>query len=399
LSGAGRGRGKYDPRDVFPLALHAVDAGKPTRVCLENVSNLASSRFDAYRRQILRDLAQRYAHVGMWILNAKDFGVPQDRARVFLWGAEIPLDAPAPTHGPGTGQPYVSVQAALPGLIHEGYNQLIRAMTTARSRAMAEPGPSLTTRRNLYAIRSSRRVRYQGASSLPAKKRLLTPEEEMVLQSFPATFGFVGNMQERQRQIGNAVPPPLAAAVTAAMTVGLTPRRTTPTELLESMRVLDDAIDLYEPRPWMDQALIGVTTMKEGAPGKLIAVYDSAAMKDAVWDAYVEQAAAEHKITGKDVVTKAKTLERKGLLQQVENDALSWLYADKQSRYRSDAPVVVPVATLKELGLPVATMLLPERQISQALEQATAPYTAETGQEPYEVVQQILAQYAEILDY
>jgi DNA (cytosine-5)-methyltransferase 1 len=47
-------------------------------------------------------------------------------------------------------------------------------------------------------------------------RRLRTPEFA-ALQGFPAGYGFLGTRRERVRQIGNAVPPPLAAAMVRAL--------------------------------------------------------------------------------------------------------------------------------------------------------------------------------------
>ena len=46
-----------------------------------------------------------------------------------------------------------------------------------------------------------------------AQKRMITIREAARLQSFPDGFEFVGNIGDRFRQIGNAVPPLLAEGV------------------------------------------------------------------------------------------------------------------------------------------------------------------------------------------
>ena len=177
---------------------------------------------------------KHFKHVGVWKLNAKDWGVAQDRWRVFIWAAEVPLQPPVPTHGPGTGQPYVTVKEALPELLSEGYEAIMSFQGGATSRELANPSPTVTGRRNLYAVRESG-LTYRGAGSIPRPFRLLTPDETQVLQAFPGTFDFLGNLSDRQLQIGNAVPPPLAAAVVTMVTLGLKPRRHTPTEILNAL--------------------------------------------------------------------------------------------------------------------------------------------------------------------
>lgn len=63
-----------------------------------------------------------------------------------------------------------------------------------------------------------------GASSSPCvvdldlrQFRRLTPEECAALQAFPRAYPFKGSKTARYRQIGNAVPPPLAQAVGEAV--------------------------------------------------------------------------------------------------------------------------------------------------------------------------------------
>lgn len=46
----------------------------------------------------------------------------------------------------------------------------------------------------------------------------LTPEQAARVQGFPAGYPFQGNRGKQYEQIGNAVPPPLARAILAAVT-------------------------------------------------------------------------------------------------------------------------------------------------------------------------------------
>jgi DNA (cytosine-5)-methyltransferase 1 len=57
----------------------------------------------------------------------------------------------------------------------------------------------------------------RGRYGHPLRDRPLTPREAARLQGFPDEFAFMGTRQAQRRQIGNAVPPPLAAAVGASI--------------------------------------------------------------------------------------------------------------------------------------------------------------------------------------
>ena len=365
FSSAGKRRGKYDPREGFGLALEAIDAWRPRRVVLENVSAFLSSEHRTYREKILAAMRDRFAHAGYWLLNARDFGVPQDRERVFIWGAEVPLEPPVPSYGPGTGRPYVTIRQALSHLMDEGLEYLLAFQSGATSRTIDRPSPTITAVRNLYAV-SELGMTYRGAGSIPARKRrILYPQEIQALQAFPGTFGVLGTMAERASQIGNAVPPPLGAAVMTAVAAGLVPRRITPTELLDSFQQLDESIWVYEPRPWTDAALIGVTTNAPQAPGALVPVYDGSKLKNATITAH------------QTWVAQQRGTSIQGLSQTQRQDAfigaMDYLSADKQSRRNPAAPIVVPTRTLAELGLPIATMLLPQKEKEAAFVNALEP--------------------------
>ena len=55
--------------------------------------------------------------------------------------------------------------------------------------------------------------RLQGKFTHPFLNRAITVREAARIQSFPDTFRFVGNKGSQMKQVGNAVPPLLAAAV------------------------------------------------------------------------------------------------------------------------------------------------------------------------------------------
>ena len=61
----------------------------------------------------------------------------------------------------------------------------------------------------------------RGEFAHPFLHRSLTPREAARIQGFPDWFGFTGNRASVRRQIGNAVPPPLAFAVAKAINQSL----------------------------------------------------------------------------------------------------------------------------------------------------------------------------------
>ena len=371
FSQAGKRQGCYDPREGFQLTFPVLDAWRPRRAVFENVSDFLLDEHASFRREVMDGLKQRFVHTGIWELNAKDFGVPQDRARVFLWGSDVPLSPPVPTHGPGTSQPYVTPRQVLPHLLEQGFAALHAFQGGAVSRSTDKPAMTISTRRNFYAVARQGFVYRVGAGGLrderdravpESQRRILSPDEIAVLQAFPASFGFVGNLAEQAKQIGNAVPPPLAAAVVAAVTAGLKPRKTTPTELLDSFSTLDEEILVREPRPWSDAALIGVTTASSRAPGALVPVYDGYRLREAVFEAEEAWLAEQSGVSVQRLRTDHEAMEEASVR------ALDFLSSTSESAWESGAPIIVPTGTLAALGLPSAVMLLSyEQQIAAVI--------------------------------
>jgi site-specific DNA-cytosine methylase len=257
FSPAGSRLGRYDPRDGFKLVYNVIDELSPRRVVFENVPDFLLGKNAAYAKEVLDNLGSRFAAVGVWKLNAKDFGVPQDRERVFIWAAERPMAPPVPTHGPRADQSYKTVRQALPHVAKQAPAILVRN-TTAKSRSIDEPSPTVTTRRTLYTATRPGLVYPQPASK---QGRILYPEETKILQGFPEFYSFRGTLDQQQIQIGNAVPPALGEAVVSAMTADLIVQPLTPEEVLGRLFAENPSALLVEPREIFDRAIVGVTNL------------------------------------------------------------------------------------------------------------------------------------------
>lgn len=271
FSTAGKRLGAADERNGWPWTVAAIDRFKPTWLLGENVRGLLLhtggcafaggqeglfARPDPARcpgcyfeRVILPDLRARFAHVGWWLLDAADYGVPQHRRRVILWAGPVPLTEPTPTHGPGRALPWVSMGEAL-GLGAEWV-----AMTTTTGSEdwskvdapVVGPSPSVTCqlakqarpwlssrlpwlsrpRPTVSAVgeqkgsgpggNPEKMQRASDALYLGTGRRRLTTAECAILQDFPAGHPFQGGSGAQYRQIGNAVPPRLAEVVGRAL--------------------------------------------------------------------------------------------------------------------------------------------------------------------------------------
>jgi DNA (cytosine-5)-methyltransferase 1 len=281
FSSMGERKGEYDPRDGFPLALRAIDELRPRRIVFENVRELLVARNRPYLERLMADLGRRFAYTGWWRLNAADYGVPQDRIRVFLWAAEVPLVPPVPTHGAGRGRPWKTTAEALPHLRAEAPAIHVRSVT-AKSRSIDEPSPTVATKGTIYT--SPRAGLVYGKDPLPPKARRLLPEELALLSGFPGMFAFTGNLTSRHRQVGNAVPPPLGLAVMEAVLAGIDAPKLTPRQALARLKRDNPHALLFEPREVWDSALVGVTNISPRGDGRLVAVYDHGRLLDRAFD-------------------------------------------------------------------------------------------------------------------
>ena len=180
-------------RNGWPWTLGVVRTVRPRWAIFENVKNAR-----AYvERVVVPELRKLYAHVAVWVLNAADHGVPQSRTRLFVIAGPHPVTPPS--MGPR------------------------RTMRDAIAVAWDRPSPCVMT--NEWKGRPtdpSWWKKLNNASDALAiatggARRKLTLGECATLQTFPEGYPFVGDVEARYRQVGNAVPPMLAAAVARAV--------------------------------------------------------------------------------------------------------------------------------------------------------------------------------------
>ena len=241
----------------------AVRQVRPQAFVIENVPEFQrSAQFAQLLDLMASDPVLREYGYGFGVLNAADYGAPQRRRRGILIAVrglrEVPFPPP-PTHGAvGTGLlPLATVRSAIgdlplmpetldvrtgdDGLQDLHFRRQPRAVSLERYRAVPEGGNRFDLARNrpdllpacwakkptgttdvmgrLWWDRPSVTIRTEffkpekGRYLHPVADRPITHREAARLQSFPDTFEFDGSKIEIARQIGNAVPPVLAAAI------------------------------------------------------------------------------------------------------------------------------------------------------------------------------------------
>ena len=152
-----------------------------------------------------RILGREGYHTLARVVTASDYGVPQSRRRAVLLAARTHTPAlPTPTPALGWG-------TVLEGaLLESNYSgPTVNGVRVLGTRTPDKPAFTVT----------SKTMRIDG--------RALPPAEMSLLQGFPEGYPWQGNVSSQRLQIGNAVPPPMAAALIGAV---LPPLNTTDRE-------------------------------------------------------------------------------------------------------------------------------------------------------------------------
>lgn len=214
---------------------------KPSFFIAENVKGLLTLGKGEVAKQIIQDFESAGYKVKYELVNARDFGVPQSRERVFIVGVREDIDYeyefPLKTHGEGRGLlPFVTIRDAIHDLEDkpgDSYEGSFSSMYLSRNRKKEWNDQSFT-------IQASGRQAPLHPGGAPMEKihadkwilpggesqhRRLSISEIARIQTFPDWFLFSdgnnpsvsknGRLDKIYKQIGNAVPVELARVIAA----------------------------------------------------------------------------------------------------------------------------------------------------------------------------------------
>lgn len=211
FSVGGNQLGLQDVRDGFPAFIAAIAKIKPDIWLFENVRGLLY-RNKWYLDQIIEALSSLGYLVETHLLNAVNYGVPQNRERLVVVGHKGRFNLPKPLNYK------VTVGESL-GELANAFNDTSRFLTASMDEYVAkyekasfckrprdlhleQPARTLTCRNLAGATGDMMRLK------LPdGRRRRLSIREAARLQSFPDWFEFKGTETNCFNQIGNAVPP------------------------------------------------------------------------------------------------------------------------------------------------------------------------------------------------
>lgn len=243
-------RNQHDPRNyLYRHVVRCLKQTKPMFFVAENVRGLAL----LYNKKFLRLMLQAYDRAGydvVWnLLDAKDYGVPQHRERVVIVGfrkdLHIRYSFPAKTHGPGLTK-YATLRDAIgrmrpakPDEYYNGYSKEDWPFFYMSRNRRADWGDYS------FTIQAWQRHVALHPSSPPMKKlrkdhwtftapksryRRLSYKECAKIQTFPQGYEFVGSLESKYWQVGNAVPPLLAKVLAESLLAHLPAEPSPPAE-------------------------------------------------------------------------------------------------------------------------------------------------------------------------
>jgi DNA (cytosine-5)-methyltransferase 1 len=242
--------------DLVSLYVELIKEVAPSFFLMENVVGIGGQRGRVVLDSAINAMSLAGYRVHKKVLDAQDFGVPQRRRRFFLIGEREDIAArgtgflfPTPTTPEGKRLTVRETISHLPpppedgqdhpSWIHHRRDKLSK-LNISRLESLSEgqgrddlPRELLATchlrsseligHRNVYgrmlwdAVAPTITARFdsftRGQFGHPAQIRTISLREGALLQTFPHDFVFSGNKVDIARQIGNAVPPRLAEAV------------------------------------------------------------------------------------------------------------------------------------------------------------------------------------------
>jgi len=246
---AGGAPGRLDKRgSLFEAYCAVIEKTNPIIFLFENVRGILGTNKGKDFEEIISAFSSLGYRIDYRILDAEDYGVPQQRERIFIVGHKMDAEFlfPRPLYGPDSLAlaPHISVKQAiedLPFTDDDRVETFFGGGKYTELLPLVPPGSNylhFTAKRGypnpIFAYRSRfSDFLYKANPDAPVKtliaspgkytgplhwdNRYLTVHEYMRIQGFPDNHFFVGSRSEKLRQIGNSVSPKIAYMMALAI--------------------------------------------------------------------------------------------------------------------------------------------------------------------------------------
>lgn len=204
---------------LYRFFVDVVDKKQPEVFVAENVKGILTLGNGSIIRAIINEFEDKGYRVTPHLLNASDYGVPQDRLRVILVGMKNGKKFVAPKKAAKK----VSIKEALDGIeapkatdiCDSAYSS--RYMSRNRKRAWDQVSYTIPAMAKQCPLHPSSPDMVKASPDRwefgNGETRRFSWQEAAAIQTFPKDLSFAGDLNKKYLQIGNAVPVKLARAI------------------------------------------------------------------------------------------------------------------------------------------------------------------------------------------
>lgn len=227
-----------DSRNVlYRHFVEMVRIKKPKVIVAENVIGIKTLGDGAVFNKIIEDFSELGYTMSAPTVNAKNFGVPQDRMRVIFIGIQNDICKGGAYIFPKGDPKVVTLRQALSGMPPVDMKDVCRApfssryMSRNRKRDYDEVSftiPAMAKQTPLSPDSGGMKFVDVDKFKFVGNCRRLSYKEAAAIQTFPENMEFCGDLDSKYKQIGNAVPVKLAEAIATEVLKILTVEDLTP---------------------------------------------------------------------------------------------------------------------------------------------------------------------------
>ena len=203
-----------DPRNkLYKSFVGLVDEIRPKVFVMENVPGLIRLFGGKVKEQVLYDFSSLGYRVKVQQLSSDDYGVPQQRKRVFFVGVNekkippnVKFEFPKAEYGDGK-KPYITCKEVI-AMVPDGGNYKDLPIELQNTRKVHIAWTRMNSAKPCFTIDTGHNHHFHYKEN-----RVPTVRESARIQSFPDKFEFIGIKTSQLKQVGNAVPPLMAKAI------------------------------------------------------------------------------------------------------------------------------------------------------------------------------------------